>query len=101
LRHDVQVGLPFAALAQRTPRRRLIIDDHHVHHDARVTRGMRISATHWTDARSNGPSTDAHGPAFSTARSPKWTASRSRTLRRPMPLDPRLAADPPARSVVM
>src|SRR5207302_1868184 len=83
--------LALAALANRAPRNRLVVDDHHLHQAAappsgRATpsgpsrsSGMRICATH---------SPSAPGPASKPARSPNCTVRRSRTLASPTPTRP-------------
>src|SRR5205823_2729433 len=91
LADDRQVRLALAALANRAPRNRLVVDDHHLHQAAappsgRATpsgpsrsSGMRICATH---------SPSAPGPASKPARSPNCTVRRSRTLASPTPTRP-------------
>src|SRR5207253_9989831 len=91
LADDGQVRLALAALANRAPRDRLVVDDHHLHQAAAPpsgraipsgpsrSSGMRICATH---------SPSAPGPASKPARSPNWTVRRARTLASPIPESP-------------
>src|SRR5215469_15280683 len=87
-----QVRLPLAALAHRTPRCRLIVDDDDVHHERGSTSdrvggapGPSRSSGMWISASHRSSST---APAVKLAASPNCTSRRSRTLAMPMPVSP-------------
>src|SRR5262245_4859761 len=94
LADDAQVRLALAAFAHRTPRRRLIIDDHHIHHGRRSPSGRSGPPGAPGPSRSSGMWISASqrfssaGPALKVAAAANWTSRRSRTLARPIPMRP-------------
>src|SRR6266699_172587 len=91
LADDRQVRLALAALANRAPRDRLVVDDHHLHQAAAPPSGRAAPSG---PSRSSGmrscatDSPSAPGPASKPARSPNCTVRHSRTLAIPTPTRP-------------